>query len=101
MTDKIVRGQMLTFTAAPKDAAGNLIVPASVSLYINYKHDDDTTSTDAPIAMTQLTDGSYFAEFDTEVCLPGALFWSIRCSDPAAAGDGKLTIIANAANPAP
>ena len=101
MAEKVVRGQLLTFTATPKDAAGNLIEPATVKLYLNYKHANGTTSTDSAIDMTQLSDGSYFAEFDTKVCLPGKLNIHIRTDNPEAAADDSRDIIANAANPAP
>jgi hypothetical protein len=103
MTEKHIRGELLVFAAAPKDENGAAVSPALVQLYLNYKHADDTTSTDIPINMDEdaTTSGLFSAIFDTKVCEPGPLFWSIRTISPPAAADGKITIIANAANPDP
>ena len=102
MTDKIVRGNLLVFTSTPRDAAGAITSPDSVNLYLNYKHADGTTSTDAPLAMDANTDGTWTAEFDTKVCeAPTTLFASIRAVNPSGADDIKINIIANTANPDP
>jgi hypothetical protein len=101
MTDKHVRGELLVFVAAPKDQNGEAIEPTSIKLYLNYKHADGTTSTDAPVTMEQETTGVFSSMFDTASCEPGPLFWSIRTASPASAADGKVTIVANAANPDP
>jgi hypothetical protein len=105
MTDKVVRGQLLVFSSTPKDAANNVVSPATMKLYLNYFHADGsptgTVSTDPPIDMDQQTDGSFRAEFDTKVAEPGAAFASIRAEGPAAADDIKFTIVANVANPDP
>ena len=96
----IIRGDLLTVRAAPVDAAGAAVAPASIKLYLNYKHADGTTSTDAGITMTLDVD-QYVAEWDSKDSLPGVLFGSIRAVDPPAAHDFKMKIKANAANPAP
>lgn len=102
MAEKHIRGELLVFGATPKDEAGVSVTPSTVKLYLNYKHIDATTAvTDDPITMEQDTGGHYTAQFDTKVCEAGALFWSIRTTSPAAAQDGKITIVANAANPDP
>jgi hypothetical protein len=101
MTEKHIRGELLVFLAEPKDQSGAGVSPALVQLYLNYKHADETTSTDTPIEMAEdaTSSGLFAAEFDTKVCEPGPLFWSIRTTSPPAAMDGKIQIIANAANP--
>ncbi len=101
MTDKHVRGELLVFHATPMDDDENSVMPATVKLYLNYKHADGTTTTDAPIDMSQATGGTYETAFDTKVCEPAPLFWSIRTTAPPAAADGKIQIIANNANPDP
>lgn len=101
MTTKVVRGQKLTFTAAPIDYTGAAVTPDSIKVYINYPHADGTTSTDEPIEMEYQTDGTvWLAEFDTSDSTPGAAFASIRATNPPGAEDLKFTITANAANPA-
>jgi hypothetical protein len=99
MTTKIVRGKVLTFKATPRGMDGEIITPDSVSLYLNYLHENGASSTDPPILMHQHTDGSFRAAFDTSVAEPGAAFASIRAENPSAADDVAFTIIANAANP--
>lgn len=89
------------FVAAPKDQNGEAMAPTSVRLYLNYKHADGTTSTDAALDMEEETTGVFSSMFNTASCEPGPLFWSIRTAAPASAADGKITIIANAANPDP
>ena len=101
MTQKIFRGTVMTFTSEPRDGGGAIISPASVKMYVNYKHSDGTISTDAPTDMDEVTDGTFEAEFNTNVCMPGTLFVSVRSTNPGAAEDLKFNIIANAANPAP
>ena len=102
MTEKIVRGQLLVFTSTPRDAAGAITSPDSVSLYLNYVHAGAVTGADdPPLAMDSQTDGTWTASFDTKVCEPGAFFASIRAINPAGAEDIKLSIVANAANPEP
>ncbi len=100
MTTKVVRGQLMTFTASPTDYLEDAVSPDSIVLYLNYPHADGTTSTDT-MTMEQQSDGTWFAEFDTADAEPGALFVSFRASNPAAAYDEKFTITANAANPDP
>lgn len=91
------------FVAAPKDENGNAVAPSEIKLYLNYKHEGFTSpSTDAAIDMESVTSSdNYEAQFDSKVCMPGTLFWSIRTTGPAAAADGKITIVANLANPDP
>lgn len=101
MTDKIVRGNLLVFTSTPRDAAGLVTTPDSVSLYLDYVHANGIASVDPPLAMDPQTDGTWTAQFDTKVCEPGAFFASIRAVNPSGADDMKLQIIANAANPDP
>lgn len=101
MTEKHVRGELLVFVAAPKNQNGDAMEPSSVKLYLNYKHADGTVTTDAPLDMAAETSGVFSSMFDTASCEPGPLFWSIRTASPASAADGKITIIANAANPEP
>lgn len=101
MATKVTRGQLLVFTAAPKDELGVAIVPTTLQLYLNYVHADGTTSTDVPIDMEQQSDGTFRAEVDTADMNPGAAFASLRAESPAGAEDIKFTITANAANPDP
>lgn len=101
MADKHIRGELLVFRATPKDEDGNTVTPSTIKVYLNYKHSDGTTSTDPAINMDPDTLGQYVAEFDSKVAEPGALFWSIRTTVPASAQDGKITLVANAANPEP
>jgi hypothetical protein len=101
MTDKIVRGNLLVFTSTPRDAAGNVTTPDSMSLYLEYVHANGVASVDPPLAMDPQTDQSWTAQFDTKVCKPGAFFASIRAVNPSGSDDMKLQIIANAANPDP
>jgi hypothetical protein len=76
------------------------IIPASMSLYLNYPHAaDGLTYTDAPLAMDLQDNGAIKASFDTKVCEPGTVFASMRGSDPSSAADLKITITANPANP--
>jgi hypothetical protein len=98
MTEKIVRGQLIVFTADPKDPDGNSISPDSVKLYVNYIHESGTSTTDE-IDMDYQTDGTWVAEFDTKVANAGQAFASVRATNPAAAEDFKFTITANIANP--
>lgn len=99
MATKVTRGQLLTFLALPTNYLGDTVTPSSIHVYLNYKHSDGTTSTDGPISMSEQTDGSWLAEFDTAVVEPGPLFASLRSVDPPGAEDIKLTVVANAANP--
>jgi hypothetical protein len=99
MTTKVTRGQLLTFLALPTNYLGDSVTPASIGVYLNYKHGDGNTSTDSPIEMSMQTDGSWLAEFDTAAVEPGPLFASLRSLDPPGAEDIKLTVTANAANP--
>jgi hypothetical protein len=92
---------MLIFVAAPKDELGNSVTPATIKLYLNYKHADGTITTDAPINMISVTSGVYEVAFDSKVCEPSTLFWSIRTVNPPSAQDGKISIVANSANPDP
>lgn len=101
MTEKIVRGTLLHFRSVPRGADGEPVEPDSMKLYLNYVHADGTSSTDAPIVMSEQTDGSFHATFDTSVAEPGAAFASIRAVNPSAAEDIKFTIVANVANPDP
>jgi hypothetical protein len=102
MVTKVVRGEVLTFAAAPLDELGNVITPDAINLYVNYVHADGTTSTDLPIAMEVSTDGStWSASFDTSSALPGAAFASLRATSPSGAIDYWFSIVANAANPPP
>lgn len=102
MAEKHFRGELLVFGATPTDENSNSVAPSSVKLYLNYKHSATAdATTDTPIDMDQDTGGHYEAEFDTRVCFPGALFWSIRTTGPASAVDGKIMIVANPANPDP
>ena len=57
MAEKHIRGELLVFGATPTDEDGNSVAPTTVKLYLNYKHSDGTTSTDAPITMVQDTGG--------------------------------------------
>lgn len=99
MTTKIVRGQLVTFTAAPKDYLGNAINPSVMKLYLNYPHlPSGTVSTDES-DMDLLSDGTYASEFDTGLATAGTCYASVRAHDPAGASDIKFTITANAANP--
>lgn len=100
MTTKIVRGQLMTFIATPKDYLGNAVTPDSVTLYANYPHGDGTVSTDT-ITMAAQSDGTYLADFDTGSAESGTLQCSFRSVNPAAAEDLKFTLTANAANPDP
>ena len=100
MVTKVVRGEVLTFAAAPTDALGNVVEPTVINLYVNYVHADGTASTDAAIPMEVSTDGStWTAEFDTAAAMPGAGFASIRAGSPNGAADFRFSIVANAANP--
>jgi hypothetical protein len=101
MAEKHIRGEMLIFAASPKDELGNSVTPATIRLYLNYKHANGTISTDSPIDMTLITAGMYETAFDSKVCEPSTLFWSIRTVSPSSAQDGKISIVANAANPDP
>jgi hypothetical protein len=99
MTTKFVRGELIVFTAHPKDA-GLDVSPASIQLYLNYKHAaDGTTYTDEPLEMQAQTDGAWKANFDTAQAAPGVGYASMRMQNPQSAEDMKFTIIANAANP--
>lgn len=99
MADKIVRGQLITFYANPKDYLGDAITPEAMKLFLNYKHTDTGATSTDEIEMDMLTDGTWKGEFDTRVCDPGTVFASIRALAPPAADDIKFTITANAANP--
>ncbi len=96
----IVRGDLLTVRASPKDVDGAPVTPSEVVLYLNYKHDDGTTSTDDPLTMT-LDGDAYVVDWDSKVARPGVLFGSVRAVDPPAAYDFKKKILANSANPDP
>ncbi len=101
MTLKVVRGQLLTFIAEPKDYLGSAVTPDTLVLYVNYPHGPDgETSTDT-ISMDPHSDGTWTAEFDTSDSEPGAAFVSLRATNPTGAEDLKFTIVANAANPEP
>ncbi len=100
MATKVVRGQLMTFIATPKDYLDVSVTPASVTLHLNYPHANGTTTTDT-VAMVNQNDGTWKAEFDTGDAEPGALFVSLQAESPAAAEDIKYSIVANAANPDP
>jgi hypothetical protein len=96
---KVTRGQLITFMAAPTNYLDEPVVPSSIEIFLNYKHSDNTVSTDGPISMSMQTDGSWLAEFDTGDVKPGPLFASLRSSDPPGAQDFNLNVVANNANP--
>ena len=97
MATKVVRGQLMTFIATPKDYLDSIVTPASVTLYVTYPNSGGATS-DETIVMEANSDGTWEAEFDTSVARPGALFVSIQAEGPSAAEDLKYSIVANAAN---
>ena len=102
MTIKVVRGQVIVFEAHPHDYEGNPVTPASMHLFLNYVHSDNTTRTDPPIDMEMQTDGlTWLASFDTAIAEEGAAFASIRATAPGGAEDFKFSITANIANPDP
>lgn len=101
MAEKIVRGQVITFSATPKDSDGNLVTPGTIRLYVNYIHADGTRSTDDPTDMDPDTEGSYSATFDTAQAKAGTASASVRTTSPGAAADFKFTITAEPANPNP
>lgn len=100
MATKVVRGQVITFIAVPKDYLDVAVNPDSITLYLNYLHADGTASTDE-MEMVDQNDGTWAADFDTSSTLVGPLFCSLQATNPDAAEDLKFSIVANAANPAP
>jgi hypothetical protein len=74
MTTKIGRGRVLTFRSVPRNPNGEIVVPDSVSLYLNYIHADGTQSTDPPVLMDRNEDGTWMTTFDTKVCENGPAF---------------------------
>jgi len=103
MTTKIVRGQVIVFTAQPKSYTQDPVTPQSVNLYLSYVHAGATQpADDPPIPMELQSDGeTWLASFDTQYAEPGAAFASIRSVGPGGAQDFKFSIIANVANPEP
>lgn len=101
MVDKVTRGQVVTFMAAPTNYLGDDVSPDTIDLYLNYKHSDGTLSTDEPLSMFKQTDGNWVVEFDTSDVLPGVMFASFRATNPAGAEDLRIIVVANAANPNP
>lgn len=99
MATKFTRGKLITFTAAPKNHAGDPIVPERIELRLNYRHPDGTTYTDDPREMFLQTDGTWVAEFDTGLVVGPSLFASLRAHNPPGAQDFNITIEANKANP--
>jgi hypothetical protein len=102
MSDVIVRGNVLTITASPKDASGNPVAPGSVHLYLTYMDSTGTEITIGPVLMNSNTAGdTWTGTFDTSLAMEGPLFGSIRAVNPAAAVDFKRRLVANPANPDP
>lgn len=92
------RGSSFIFTAVPRDVDGEIVSPMSVTLYMNYRHNN--TVTDVAIAMVQQVDQSWVATWDSDVADSGNADWCVRSEgSPRAAEQGELVLRANRANP--
>ena len=92
----IKRGNVVTFSAELLDAEGNQVTPASVDLYVNYVDVEGDRVTDT-IDMTEMTDGTWDAEWDSSVALKGRVHWSVRSTEPSSAQDDQFQLEANLA----
>lgn len=102
MSDVIVRGNVLTVTASPKDKNGNPVAPSSVGMFLTYMDRTGAETTHGPVAMSSNTAGTTWSgSFDTSLAMEGPLFGSVRAVNPSAAVDFKRRLVANPANPDP
>lgn len=102
MSDVIVRGNVLTVTASPKDGNGNPVAPSSVEMFLTYTDSTGAQTTHGPLTMSSNTAGdTWTGSFDTSVAMEGPLFGSVRAINPSAAADFKWRLSANPPNPDP
>lgn len=94
----ITRGNTVSFSATFYDADGEVTVPASASVSVNYLNTSSVRETTDPIAMSEQTDGSWHGEWSTAGALPARIYWSVKSTGPLAAGDGVFDLSANLAN---
>ena len=93
----VTRGNIVKWTATPKDVDGNVTTPVSVTLYLA---DVNGVAIGSPLPMVNIA-GAWSVEWDSSAMATTPLFWSIRAVSPSAAADGRIEITANPANPAP
>lgn len=100
LLDYIKRGNLVAFTAEPKDADGNPVAAESVTLYISY-----VSGTDRDLVSVEMetdTDGLVWAgEWDSSVATKGRVHWHVRSDNPTSAKEGQFELEANLANPEP
>jgi hypothetical protein len=102
MSDVIVRGNVLTVTASPKDVNGNPVAPGSVELYLTYMDSTGAEVTHGLSMTSNNTAGTtWTGSFNTSLAMEGPLFGSVRAANPSAAVDFKRRLVANPANPDP
>ena len=102
-TEVVIRGSVVTWSATFADENGDPVVPASASVFVNYRvSESDPTERDTiEIEMVDETEGTFTAGWSTVDAAAGRAYWSVRASTPDAADDGVIMIKANPANPDP
>lgn len=93
--DIFVRGNVLSFSTTFYDANDAVVIPASVSLYLDYGVAQGRSST--TVAMTNVGN-AWIATWDSSDAYPSTVNWSVRATTPHAADQGEFALPANPAN---
>lgn len=94
----IIRGNLARFSAIFYDATGAVASPSSAAVIVNYLNEAGARVDSDPIEMSQQTDGSFYAEWDSSAAQPARVYWSAKAVSPAGAQDGLFDLEANPAN---
>lgn len=98
-TTVVTRGNVQEFSTNFYDANGDLVIPETAVMRINFVGGTYRQVINLPMALSA-TDGPWVVDWDTSVAgaRPGLVYWSAQGLNPAGAEDGQFELDANPAN---
>lgn len=99
----LARGSTVVITSNFFDAFGHTTQPVGTpQANISYTRASDNTPQSVIVTMTQNSDGSWSAQWDSRGAAAGTVYWSVETpgSPPVSVEDGQFVLEANQANKA-